>query len=81
MIPLGIGRGINLNGFPFSVKAPFINLSKSKILSKGIEMGLDYSQSWTCYKGEDKACGKCGACVERLEAFEENGQSDPIKYL
>ena len=44
-------------------------------------MGLDYSQSWTCYKGEDKACGKCGACVERLEAFEENGQSDPIKYL
>ena len=66
---------------PVSVKAPFINLSKGKILSKGIEMGLDYSQSWTCYKGEDKACGKCGACVERLEAFEENGQRDPIKYL
>ena len=43
-------------------------------------MGLDYSKTWTCYKGLEKACGKCGSCVERLEAFEMNSMNDPLKY-
>jgi 7-cyano-7-deazaguanine synthase len=43
-------------------------------------MGLDYNLSWTCYNGREKACGKCGACQERLEAFTENGVTDPLEY-
>lgn len=63
-----------------SVFAPFINLTKIEILAKGLAMNLDYSKSWTCYKGREKACGKCGACQERLEAFAENGLMDPLPY-
>ena len=65
---------------PISVKAPFIDLSKSEILSKGLEMNLDYSKTWTCYEGKDLACGLCGACNERLEAFRENNLDDPLEY-
>ena len=43
-------------------------------------MGLDYSNTWTCYNGREKACGKCGACQERLEAFSLNNASDPLPY-
>jgi 7-cyano-7-deazaguanine synthase len=63
-----------------SVFAPFIDLTKIEILAKGLAMNLDYSKSWTCYKGREKACGKCGACQERLEAFAENGLMDPLPY-
>ena len=63
-----------------AVKAPFINLTKGQILSKGLDMNLDYSQTWTCYEGKEQACGKCGSCVERLEAFSENNTRDPIQY-
>ena len=65
---------------PIGVKAPFLNLSKSEILLKGIEMNLDYSKTWTCYEGKDLACGLCGSCNERLEAFKENELDDPLKY-
>ena len=65
---------------PIGVKAPFLNLSKSEILSKGIEMNLDYSKTWTCYEGKYLACGLCGSCNERLEAFKENELDDPLKY-
>ena len=60
--------------------SPYIDNSKTDILTDGIKMGLDYSQTWTCYNGREKACGKCGACQERLEAFKGNGQVDPILY-
>ena len=56
------------------------DLTKGQILSKGLDMNLDYSQTWTCYEGKEQACGKCGSCVERLEAFSENNTRDPIQY-
>lgn len=62
------------------VQAPYLHLNKIDILAKGIAMGLDYGKSWTCYKGREQACGKCGACQERLEAFSKNGVTDPLKY-
>ena len=43
-------------------------------------MGLDYGLTWTCYNGREKACGKCGACEERLEAFRDNNATDPLEY-
>ncbi|GAA0822203.1 7-cyano-7-deazaguanine synthase QueC [Colwellia asteriadis] len=60
--------------------SPYLDVSKTAILTDGIAMGLDYSNTWTCYNGRNKACGKCGACQERLEAFEENNVTDPLVY-
>jgi len=62
------------------VRAPYLASSKIDILREGLSMKLDYSDTWTCYKGQEKACGRCGACQERLEAFAENNTSDPIPY-
>ena len=59
---------------------PYLDVTKTAILTAGLEMGLDYNQTWTCYNGREKACGKCGACQERLEAFTENGINDPLLY-
>jgi len=43
-------------------------------------MDLDFSKTWTCYNGREKACGRCGACQERLEAFLLNDVVDPLRY-
>jgi 7-cyano-7-deazaguanine synthase len=60
--------------------APYLDIDKGDIVIHGEELGVDYSLTWTCYKGMDKACGKCGSCTERLEAFEKAGIKDPIEY-
>ncbi len=60
--------------------SPYLKVSKTAILTDGINMGLDYTDTWTCYNGREKACGKCGACEERLEAFTDNNTIDPIPY-
>ncbi|MGF2735845.1 7-cyano-7-deazaguanine synthase QueC [Marinobacter sp. DUT-1] len=65
---------------PVAIEAPFIRMDKGEILAEGLELGLDYSLTWTCYNGRDKACGRCGSCVERLEAFAANGVTDPLEY-
>ena len=61
--------------------SPFLHQSKLAILEAGLSMGLDYAQTWTCYLGQEKACGKCGSCVERLEAFAKAGLTDPVPYV
>ncbi|MFT6329677.1 MAG: 7-cyano-7-deazaguanine synthase, partial [Bermanella sp.] len=53
------------------VRAPYLAASKTDILREGLVMNLDYNDTWTCYNGQEKACGRCGACQERLEAFSE----------
>jgi 7-cyano-7-deazaguanine synthase len=62
------------------VKAPFIEMSKIGIVDIGKRLGIDYSDAWTCYKGNEFACGKCGSCQERLEAFDQNDIKDPMRY-
>jgi 7-cyano-7-deazaguanine synthase len=62
------------------IVTPYLDVSKTAILTAGLAMGLDYNQTWTCYNGREKACGKCGACEERLEAFNDNGVTDPLAY-
>jgi 7-cyano-7-deazaguanine synthase len=62
------------------LKAPFIHLDKGDIAVIGKKLSVDYSNTWTCYRGKEKACGKCGSCVERLEAFEKAGIKDPLEY-
>lgn len=59
---------------------PYTNLTKSQIAARGHEIGVDYSQTWSCYKGKNLHCGQCGTCVERKEAFAEAGITDPTVY-
>ena len=65
---------------PVDIVSPYIDVDKIGILTDGLRMGLDYGETWTCYNGREKACGKCGSCEERLEAFEKNGVQDPLSY-
>lgn len=71
------------NYHPVHIQAPFIDIDKGQILREGRDVGveeIDYSATWTCYAGRVKACGRCGACVERLEAFDYMGWTDPLAY-
>lgn len=63
-----------------AVEAPFINIDKGMIAVIGRDLKLDYGMAWTCYEGGDRACGKCGACTERLEAMDFAGIEDPLEY-
>lgn len=65
---------------PVTIEAPYINLSKGQIAGIGKDLKLDYGKAWTCYNGREKACGKCGACQERIEAMAEAGIIDPMEY-
>jgi 7-cyano-7-deazaguanine synthase len=65
---------------PVDIVSPYLQQTKIEILADGLAMGLDYSQTWTCYNGREKACGKCGSCQERLEAFALNHTTDPLPY-
>lgn len=60
--------------------APFVEIDKTEIVRIGAKLGVDYSQTWSCYKGLELHCGKCGTCVERKEAFELSGIPDPTIY-
>ena len=65
---------------PVDIISPYLQQTKIEILKDGLVMGLDYSKTWTCYNGREKACGKCGSCQERLEAFALNQVTDPLPY-
>jgi len=59
---------------------PFIALTKGQIAAEGARLGVDFAQTWSCYKGGAVHCGKCGTCVERREAFQQAGIADPTVY-
>ena len=64
------------------IHTPLIHMSKAEIIKKGLELGLDYSLTWSCYDPQldDRACGLCDSCQLRLKGFEEAGLQDPIRY-
>ena len=68
------------SGKQLSIEAPFINKNKAGVVKVGMELGVPYELTWSCYEGHDKACGKCGTCIDRIAAFELNGIKDPIEY-
>jgi len=63
---------------PVSVHAPFVAMKKAELLRIGLELGVDYSHTWTCYRGGATPCTTCPTCVERLKAFEAAGVRDPL---
>lgn len=62
------------------VEAPLINKSKKEIIEMGIELGVDFNRTWTCYEGLEQACGECTACSLRLQGFIQAGIKDPLSY-
>lgn len=62
------------------VRKPLIYMNKAEVVKAGLRLKVPYELTWSCYHGRDKACGKCGTCVDRLNAFKVNGVNDPIEY-
>ncbi|MBQ8097522.1 MAG: 7-cyano-7-deazaguanine synthase QueC [Prevotella sp.] len=67
--------------FPgITLVSPYTHLTKGQIAARGRQLGIDYSETWSCYKGGAIHCGRCGTCVERHEAMLEAGIDDPTEY-
>lgn len=64
-----------------SIDRPFVNMTKAQIVTLATKIGAPVELTWTCYKGEDKHCGRCGTDVERLGAFDDAGVVDPVEYV
>jgi 7-cyano-7-deazaguanine synthase len=64
------------------IQTPLIQLTKAQIIRRGLELGVDYSLTSSCYDpdSEGRACGRCDSCLLRLKGFAENGVRDPIRY-
>jgi 7-cyano-7-deazaguanine synthase len=62
------------------VCAPYTNITKADIAARGKRLGIDYSETWSCYKGGLHHCGRCATCIERREAFRQAGVADTTEY-
>ena len=62
------------------ILTPVIHLSKAEIVLAGAELGVPFERTWSCYQGEEQACGACESCRLRLRGFREAGRADPIPY-
>lgn len=71
-----------VEGRPARIHAPLLNMTKTRIIKRGLELGVDYSLTHSCYNpdGEGRSCGRCDACILRLSGFAGNGISDPAAY-
>jgi 7-cyano-7-deazaguanine synthase len=63
-----------------TLQAPFVHMTKADILRIGMSLGVPYEHTWSCYRNEGLACGRCGSCHFRREAFREIGLQDPLRY-
>jgi 7-cyano-7-deazaguanine synthase len=68
------------DGRVFHIHAPLLRMNKAEIIHKGIELGVPYELTWSCYEGGELACGTCDSCLLRLNGFAEAGLQDPIGY-
>lgn len=75
MVNIGTKPGTNIK-----IVTPIINMSKSEIITKGMELNAPLQLTWSCYQNEDEACGECDSCALRLRGFQNAGFEDPIHY-
>ncbi len=66
------------SGKQLNIEAPFVAWTKKDVVKKGLEIGVPYHLTWSCYEGGDSPCGVCGTCIDRQEAFRQNGVEDPL---
>ncbi|MDN5347656.1 MAG: 7-cyano-7-deazaguanine synthase [Clostridia bacterium] len=74
------GTAAGVEGRGIRIETPLINLSKAEIVRKGVELGVPYHLTYSCYNGTVPSCGTCDACQLRLKGFHEAGLVDPIPY-
>jgi len=79
---INLGSKVGSEGNTFTIQAPLIMLSKGEIIRKGLALGVDYSQTHSCYDPDNQglACGGCDSCLLRLKGFAEAGNTDPVEY-
>jgi 7-cyano-7-deazaguanine synthase len=63
-----------------SLEVPFVHSTKTEIAERGVELGVPFEHTWSCYRAEAPACGTCDSCAYRLQAFQRVGVEDPIEY-
>jgi 7-cyano-7-deazaguanine synthase len=76
-------QGTEGGGGRFRVHVPLIQLTKAQIIRRGVELGVDYGMTHSCYDPDDRgrACGRCDSCVLRKRGFREAGVPDPTSYV
>jgi len=77
---LEVGTKTGVEGRPVSIITPILRMTKGEIVSLGRELNAPLHLTWSCYKGGEKACGKCDSCLLRLKGFSEAGMEDPVPY-
>lgn len=65
------------SGQELHIVAPFVNVPKSEVVRQGLELGVPYELTWSCYEGGDEPCGVCATCIDRAAAFAANDADDP----
>jgi 7-cyano-7-deazaguanine synthase len=71
-------RGVE--GKLICINAPLLHLTKAEIIKKGLKLNVPFAKTWSCYRGEGKACGHCDSCLLRLKGFQEAKVKDPLPY-
>ncbi len=77
---LDVGTKAGRNGRGIRIEAPIIRMSKGEIVRVASKLGVPLEVTWSCYKGNEKACGRCDSCILRLQGFLEAGLKDPLEY-
>jgi len=72
-------KAAKVDGRRFRIHAPLLHLTKAEIIKRGMEHGVDYSLTWSCYQGGETPCGRCDSCILRAEGFREAGIPDPLE--
>jgi 7-cyano-7-deazaguanine synthase len=67
-------------GKTIRINAPLLHLTKAEIIKTGVKLNVPFAKTWSCYRGEAKACGYCDSCLLRLKGFQEAKVKDPIPY-
>lgn len=73
-----LGTKAGIQGRRFRIYAPLLHMTKAQIIERGIELGVDYSLTWSCYQGLEAPCGRCDSCLLRAEGFRRAGSPDPL---
>ena len=77
-----MNRAINIGTYEkVTLAAPLINMNKGEVVKTGLAINVPYELTWSCYEGGEKACGTCGTCIDRINAFKANNIEDPIDYV
>ncbi|MEM4258633.1 MAG: 7-cyano-7-deazaguanine synthase QueC [Candidatus Thermoplasmatota archaeon] len=69
-----------IEGKKIIIHAPLLMMTKAEIIKKGLQLGVPFEHTWSCYKGGTKACGRCDSCVLRLQGFHQAKINDPLPY-